>query len=371
MEVGGSFGQTPKGTRLSPLELQALLSDLVEAARHIETRSFEHSTNEVLGEDLFPEVEEILTLGLDTFGVIFEHYEGGGESAPAAPAPSGENFYRSIDRVLRTGHAAQRIADLCFMARLELRSKQEQLKAVDEKGSVWSNISACASVRRKVIKSASAIEKALCEHEGLLPSTQSAYETEVQRSLLVRRTYSQFRRAVTLTESPPPDAIQQKLRHAGIQIAKLVGRDIYEDMRIDDRIQLRALQDAMVAWMRGGDSFTPRSGLRLLQDLSAFAGMLVLINNRAVLREHDAVLVNEVLEALQACAADEPLPEELLARLRTIQGRDDELDRFIDSNPSPSVGECRELLRRLQTILKPPTGTEAFAPDASESEGSL
>lgn len=342
---------------------QAPLCALIERAMAVQFRAFETQPVDAFAPGLVARMGALLTDALSLFGAVFDEHQDE-ELLPQAAA--GAPFLQEIDRLMEASSSRQRIADLCFVARMELRAKQQPLTALAGASDPWLVLSGCASARRKLIKSACAVEQALCELEGLKSQSASCYETELQTSLEVRRTYLQFR-AEVLREGPPePQVMVQRLRQAGVSIAKLVGRDVYENLRTDDRLQLRGFQSRLLAWLRAGDGAQTRTGLRIWQDLAAFAGMLVTVNNRAELRNHDRTVIAEVAQALTPLPDHAPLPDGLRRRLGAVQGRDDALDALLSSGAA-TVDECWALLEGVSEQLgAPPAVSSTFeTPEAN------
>lgn len=342
------------------VELQAALAAVVQRALAFDTRPHEDLSVEQMLDVPVRACVELLQAGIDVLSKTLERYEPS-EPAEAPVSVDGEkSFLHGVDTLMATSEGVSRIADLAFIGRLELSMRREQLQALTPEGDPWAVLSMCAGTRRKVIKSITAVESALCEHEELPARTVGVFATEVQHSLEVRRAYTVFRRAFASGPAAGED-IRPHLRRAAVAIAVLTGRDVYQDLRVDDRMQLRALQQRVIAWLRGAESSSARTGLRLWQDLAAFAGMLVLVNNRTELREHDRQLSLNVVRALEHRAADAPLEPEDLERLKPLHGRDDELDEWLASpDPRPS-GECRARLLQI-------AGTLSTTPPASSSD---
>lgn len=341
------------GIHRSIQPFQERLHRLIEQAQAIELRAFETQAAEAFAPALVDRLGKLLAAGLEVLADVFDEHQ---DATPLPQATVSDGFLYAIDRLMETANSRQRIADLCFVARLELRAKQQRMAALARSEDAWHVLSDCASARRKLIKSARAVEQALCELEGVRSESTSAHETELQISIEVRRAYMLFRAEILRDGPPEPCETVQRLRQAGVSIAKLVGRDVYENLRIDDRLQLRGLQTRLLAWLRAGHDGQPRTGLRLWQDLAAFAGMLVTVNNRAVLREHDQELASQVEREL--AASPDPharVPHDLLRRLEPMRGRDEALDLLLAQERAPDVEACRAVLRRVHQQLGAPS----------------
>ncbi len=295
---------------------------LTEHARALNPREFEEQDSASIFGGLVPAVAATAEEAAGVFNGLVASYD---QSPGEAPHQS-ETFYKEVDELMRGSASARRIADLASMARWELNRKRaalSQLKASDDR---WALLSEAGSARRRTLKSAIALETALCEHEGLQSRLHVLFASELDVSVEIRHVYGSFRRSLG-GEPPDEPSVQAKLRGAAVAIAKLIGRDVYDNLRLTDRAQLRGLQANILGWLREGPASSPRRGLRLWQDLSAFAGLLVQINNRTELREHDVAVAREAL--LQAKAPNALASDELFARLKQLSGISDEIDGLL------------------------------------------
>jgi len=334
---------------MSVTELQSSLRAIAERARAINTRDFEGRSRRDLERELLPVLATVLSDASDSLGSVLHYYEEVNERRAKELTPvETREFYRTIDGLMTEESGTQRIIDLAFMAQWELKRKAQQVQAPgNEEDDVWDLIARCGSARRRILKSAVAVETAICEHEAIASTLEHSYVTELKRSLETRRAYVVFRRELKAPHGNDVATIRRSLRTAGIGIARLIGRDIYEDLRVTDRTQIRELQARLLAWLRGDDDFDSDSGLKTWQDLSAFADLLLQVNHRAELVEHDRALLAEAHETL---ISSQSTPETLLASLRqqleSLIGRDGALDELIENSESP-IEEWRLTVRRL------------------------
>jgi hypothetical protein len=340
---------------IEPAELCARLSRVIERALEVNTRAFEESDDDVTRRDL---VDPLATLATEARAVLFsvlERYDGdGGQSdeSPDSRVPAPENtgdFDRLVDQVMRRPDGAQQICDLCVMARLELGAKTTSLLSLPAGRNRWSIVAASASIRRKLVKSAAAVETCIAAHEGLASLTRGAFATELQRSLEVRLAYARVRRHARTAPVADSASVRSAVRLAGVSIAQLIGLDVYEYMRVEDRILVRSIQNRLTAWLCD-QSPAPLAGQRLLQEFAAFAGLLQQVNNRAELRAHDLELASSMMDTL-ANNPDEPLDRAILVRLKLLTGRDDDLDALLTAANVPTRRECSALLDRLRKDL--------------------
>jgi hypothetical protein len=257
--------------------------------------------------------------------------------------------YESAEPVAAPGSREQ-LTDLCFMARMELRARAETLLRLGHAEDVLRVVDAAASVWRKVLATLVAAERALCSLAGLSSAMPHVHAQDVARSLAVRKAYASFRAAIHALPTPDPANLQGTLRRVGVCFAQLVGRDIYEHLRVHDRVHFTAQQTKVLQCLRGEHGENTQACFRLFQDVVAFAGMLVLVNNRTELREHDAALVDTWLPLL-ASAPERVVPAAALAALKPLHGRDDELDRLLRAGGAGTAGEFARVLERIRLEL--------------------
>jgi hypothetical protein len=371
--------ERPDTVRLPPAsglvsleEVHAGLRDCAVKARAIDTRRFEELEAPELLRDLVPGTLEAVDQALHLLSRIVDRYEN--EAPPGlvpehTPLPSADaDFYRDIDALVAEGGSAGGICDLCVLARMELRGKRHQLRGLAATESSWTIISTCASARRKIIKGAAAIDLAIGQHEGRTPVLTGLFETELERSLEVRRAYTRFRRAVAAHATPGPTTVVQAVRAGGVALAVLVGRDIYEDLRVDDRIQLRQLQRQLIGWLQLGPTAPPRAGLKMWHDLFGFSGVLVQINNRTSLREHDRELIASLLPSVRASPSD-LLDPTLAKKLRGLGGRDDALDDLLGQSDPRTADVARQLAAVAEALSVPFEGSPLPASNEPVTDG--
>lgn len=296
---------------------------LAQRARVVDLRSFEEGTAERLADQLTPEVESLLGDGISLLGELLDRYE-----TPSADldGSGSHEFYHQADRIMARPRS-ERLCDVAFLARNEMRIKLEQLRNGSHADFFTSLVTLCSSSLRRVSKTAAAVENALCECEGMTP--RLSFVTELLASLEVRRAYAKFRSAVLDPPTPTPQTLRACLQGAGAAIARLLGRDVYRDMRFADRAELRRLQERMLGWLNDPGA-GPAAGQRLWQDLAGFAELLNEINRRSELVEHDREVAERAFRLLfEADEAPAAVPKELRAPLTALFGRSGEIDQMI------------------------------------------
>ncbi len=334
---------------MTPGQLQTALTDAIHQARQVDLRRCEEQETPHLLQETVPSLRQALHAGAQALGAVCAHYEPEEDSDATA------------------GPARQRVADLAFVAKLDLGERLERLGAMTAAEAPWSVIATCGSARRRLFKCAAAVERALCELEGLAPRLEGLLTQELARSLKVRQAYLLFRRGLLTRTEPTAAWMAPVLRRAAMCFSELTGKDVYEDLRIEDRTELRRLQAAVLAWLRGQDGHAFESGRRLWQDIAVFAELLTQVNLRPELREHDGALMEALLRRMERDAA---LGSETLAELaRPLLGVDDVLDDCIENPTAVERTEWREALERLAPNLlggrasPPPPGTDALFAD--------
>ncbi|MBI5496362.1 MAG: hypothetical protein HY904_15170 [Deltaproteobacteria bacterium] len=311
---------------------------------------------------LVPRVAAAVEVATEIMGLVVNYYEAPGtHPAPCAEAKVG----LEMDRRVASIRSAQDVADLAFIGRLALRDRREALAASVASADKWEIISIAGSACREVRKSLGALELAVCGFEGL-PYTGSDYQSEVATSREVRRTYVTFCADILGSGEPGPDDVVKRVRVAATSIVKLTGRAIYPAMRVDDRILLRTLHARLMEWLRAaaqGAAGGAQAGQRLWRDIASAAEILLGVNNRAELREHDLAVVSDVITRLEAVGDPaQPLPPAELERLLPVSGRDRELDALRLRTGPVTVGELLAVLRDVrQRLAHAPTAAPAAA----------
>jgi hypothetical protein len=242
----------------------------------------------------------------------------------------------------------RRITDLAFMARWELYREREGLRKMSPSKEVRAIVSECSRACRQLIISAIAIEGAICAHEGLSTTLDALYRTELNRSLRVRQAYAAFRHTIAGSGHSTRENIRERLRAAAIGIAQLVASGIYGELRAADRMRIEALRSQLTERLGGSCEDDPLASLRLCQEIKNVAELLLEVNKRAELRKHDRAIAAEACVRLfHTESAPDRIPRDLQLRLRSLFGRDEELDRLIADPASHALPEWRGPLERI------------------------
>ncbi len=307
---------------------------LVERSRAFAIRDFENQDQQQLRQTLLPQTDELLhdaeALFVDVLDTYDDHPLAGSTLDP--DSKDAESFFVAVDSIV-SSNPASRIADLAFMARLEICSRRERLAHLGADCPAWGLVAACTSARRRVVKAASALVFALRELAGIPSNVDDGFVTELATSLSIRRAYTGFRRAVAEQDRQVGTTeVFRRLRLAGIQLAMLVSTPIYEELRVIDRREFRRLQAAILGWLRTPER-DARRGEHIWKDLATFSEMLVQVNRRGDLQQHDRAVAEELLPLLHDGS------ETAWARAKGLAGalfgRDDRLDELAErSDPN-------------------------------------
>lgn len=335
-----------------PADLQRGLLGLVGRSRTLALHELEtKDAAEVYDEAVAP-VCSLLEQAIELFTRTLSRYE---DPDPAASSSTKEadgeaSFFEKVDSMM-TQEPGARVADLAFMGRWELESRLGRVRRLRKDTPSWNILAVCSSALRRVVKAATALEGSLRDKEGLPGGVDQGFVTELMLSLKVRRAYASFWRAVVSEDPPSTDEVHRRLRLGAIQIAKLIGRSVYPDLRILDRMEIRKLQSNILDWLRSSER-DPRAGLRIWHDLNAFAGLLVLVNRRTELKEHDEVQLRELEAFLQRPRAE--VEDGWAVALETaawLRGRDAELDTIVEAADIGQLARLRDVVRKVLATL--------------------
>ncbi len=308
-----------------------------------------------IDDDTVSQVRELMARTIELMRELTDFYDA--ESAAhgeAGAAEEGDDFLKDIGALISSELAAREVSGLAFVARGQLMEMQEALAGALKNKQVWAVASHADSSLRHVGKALIAIESAVREYEGL--EARDRRWSDLQDSLDTRRLYGQFRRAILRGGDPQThEQLIASLKGAATRIAILRGLEIYPFLRIDDRLTIRRLQKRIAAWLDGDAESSDEAGRRLWQDLVSFARLLMKVNDREELREHDRQVVVSVHRLL--FGHQQPtsrLSAAQLKELERLEGRDDELDQLIRHASEHVIEDLRVPLERLRSQLQRP-----------------
>ena len=331
---------------------------LIDMAQHVDTGGYEDEKPDAIGRELLPRIYALLNEEKAALVVVFDLYETSSAEAPAGTLSKlkDSKFDVRVDRLLDAEQSPRRIADIALIARMESSRLRNRIEALSPDASSWEYVELCAKARRQVLKSATAIDRAICELEGL-PPRDTWYATELQISLKVRRVYTAFRHSLRRHAPKDDGDLTATLRLVGTSLAVIVGRPVYEVLRITDRMAIRTLQKRIIGWLRHKSRHPENPqrtrAARLWSDINSFADLLTQVNNRSELMEHDLTRLRLTLQAISV-AGDEGLSASTLRELiNPLFGLDDQLDAFIDSHLHLDEHEIGAIVQRLTLEVAP------------------
>lgn len=306
-------------------QTQLALLQCAAEANATNTRSFELQPESDIVKMLIPRLCSMADTAIDIFEQVLGQYDCPGQGTTAANSGVFNAVFEDmVEDPVSDQH--QRVADVAFMARWELERKRGLLTAAATRKHGWALLSECCSTRRRVLKATSGVERVLSDVEGQASVFDDLYRTERQIAVETRAAYYVFVSDLAKAERDAGDRdVARVIRLAGTGIARIIGRDIYDDLRIEDRMEIRSLQDRLFAWLREGTD--DRGAQRLMGDIRAFASLIMQVNRRPALIEHDRHVLNKLAAALRMPGTDKCA---FYPVLKTLRGRDEQIDRLID-----------------------------------------
>ena len=337
------------------VHFQSSMLDLSARAVAIDTRSYEIATAETIAAELVPRVLELVGAALELSGSILVSNE------PAHPTAGDVElevnvfrrtelpFEHAIDARVAGGKASRReLEEIVFMAHLEIRESEARLKRAFANPNAGMLLAEADASLRRILKGLSAIDATLASVAGV--SRALEFTSELDSSLAVRRAYAKFFARIVAQGRPTARNLRARLRAIGTEIAIIVGSDVYRDLRIQDRLLLRELQQHLLAWLRSREEATTPSGVQLWHDLLGCVEMFLLVNRRQELVEHDRAVVRKVSAALRDLD-DALIPEPVLEECRRLQGLDREIDALLAETERGSSARWRAALSRLSGLI--------------------
>lgn len=344
--------------RLTPsmlkLDLTRFHDQLISLARRVDSidvRQFESHTPDVLASELAPPVLALLRDARLLFVALVAECDRLSANADelankAGPPLPYVPFEQALDEVVerRMSSLVDVVADVAFLANLEVRQRLERLERLVDSDRQWSIIGECDGSLRRLRKAVLTLDRAF-SRAGFGPARLD-YASELEISLEVRRAYAKLRARVRALGEPSTEELYVQLRAIGTALAILVGWKGYPNLRIRDRMQLRDLQRRLLAWFKSDRP--PAEGLHLWRDLEAFVQILAAVNRRQELQEHDARVVQAALSSISDTSKQ--LPFSTRESLERLAGLDDEVDALLDRT-ADDVADWRVPLARLAREL--------------------
>jgi hypothetical protein len=164
---------------------------------------------------------------------------------------------------------------------------------------------------------------------------------ETRRALAMRQVFVTFRSEVRALGHPSTDGLREALGRIADRLEAMRDARGLRRLRVGDRQQVESLLERIAAVIAKPGA---AEGGSVWRDIEAYAEVLLEVNRRAELRAHDGALAERLAREL---AARPGVLDQIAFRrhLDALRGRDDELDRLLDSG-----GEGARVLRCLQAI---------------------
>ncbi|MBZ0114764.1 MAG: hypothetical protein K8J08_20040 [Thermoanaerobaculia bacterium] len=244
------------------------------------------------------------------------------------------------------------VADLAYMSRSELLAIRDALLGSLAANMVWKVLSYADAGLGRSERALIAVNACIREVEGL-PADQQI-RLNLEDSLVIRRQYALFRRAMERAGSPSGAKLVRSLNGIATHIAALRNLRVYSLLRIDDRRRIRELQKRILAALESQASGAEEDRRVLWKDLQTTADLFMEVNKREELVEHDR---RRVLEAYRELFQREPppsfLPAAIRGQLEALLGRDPELDAILLDGKRCEAASSRGPLARLRAQLAP------------------
>ena len=249
--------------------------------------------------------------------------------------------------------AARGLADLAFVARGDLLQCREELGRAKEKRDFLQMASRSDTSFRHLRRGLISLESAIYEFLGK-PSPIRHF-SDLSISLEIRRLYGRLRNEIAELDGDSRRLPAERLKITVQRFTELRALAVYPLLRIDDRVAVRQLMKRIFDWQEDG-GVDALAAARLWQDIVAFTELLVQVNHRQELREHDLRTVMSALRRLGAVAGRPgPLPTLVRQELAVLEGLDAELDELLAVEPGAEAPQeqWQAVLGRLQWSLSP------------------
>lgn len=329
-----------EGTRDSSAALataQQRLADLSHVVARFDTRSLELSRTQSAA------LEECVAFAHEAVRALDDVLAATGgnvapESRPDLPASVRG---RDAQTVEGSSQALVALVQVSCVARMEITRVLERLSPPPV--SADHVVHQGASLYRKVWRGVGVVEEAIARVRQT--ESQAAAVSSLTTSLRTRKVYAWFRRSLDVDAQPSKDSIQKAIRKIGTRIAALIGKDEYRELRPDDRILFSRLQARILQWLAQPQA-SFEEGRRLWEDCRAMGDILRQVNLRADLIEHDARLARTLLVGPRGVGETSHVSEDVLARLASLEGLDDELDVCFARREVPTRATVERVLTR-------------------------
>ncbi|MCG8462922.1 MAG: hypothetical protein MI919_42095 [Holophagales bacterium] len=246
----------------------------------------------------------------------------------------------------------QEVADLAFVCRAELLELEKSVGSAVGSGNMWKIAAEGDRAVGRCVRGLIPMEASLRQYSGLEPVARTWFDLD--DALEIRRHFVEIWLLVQRTGGQAVRDPTTAMRNLAESIDRLRGAEIYPYLRIDDRLQLRALQKRMLAFLDGisAEAVDDLDGTRLWQDAVAFFDLLMHINRREELRDHDRQLVGRTLRQLYDSARmPKKMPPELHDELLTLASQEPALDALLGRAKPSRSAEYMQPLEALRQRL--------------------
>lgn len=227
------------------------------------------------------------------------------------------------------------IADLSFLGRLELEGLATRFADARGKKRVWDVLRYADMAGARAEQALIAIETSIREAENLVARDHG--ELDLGPALEVRRQYSILRYEMVRSGELGGEDLRGALERQLARITAFREHATYAQVRVDDRLQIRSLQKRIRTALADSEGEDLE---RLWEDLEAATSLLLQINRRSVLENHD----RRILSALG--------PKSVSTRfLTSLLGRSAALDAILLGDEEAKLSQLESLLDELRIHL--------------------
>ena len=243
--------------------------------------------------------------------------------------------------------SGDRLTDLAFVARIELGAAREDLQDVAGRKKTWQALGQAASSMSKAERALAALEREIYAATDKEPPQRPGVLAE---SLEIRSHYARLRGCLLQHDQDSAPSLVARLAEAANQLRRLQKLDVYPLMRIQDRKQVRSLLDRIEAVTDRGE--VDDDARALWQDLGAAAQLLLQINHRHDLVDHDLDhLGSEIPVSIGERAGDGDAVAFADHHSRLL-GRDRALDEVLICPWHFTLAQAEERLKALKVRLR-------------------
>ncbi len=240
-----------------------------------------------------------------------------------------------------------RFTDLAFLARIELDAAREDLRDVAGRKKTWQALGQAASSMSKAERALAALE---WEIYSVMGKEAPHRPGVLAQSIEIRSHYARFRDWLLQHDQDSAASLVARLSGAGDQLRRLQKLDVYPLMRIQDRKEARSLLDRIeAATDRGQDDDAARA---LWQDLGAAAELLLQINHRHELVEHDFDHIGSEVTVSNGEGPGDGDAAAFAEHHRGLLGRDRALDEVLIRPWHFTLAQAEERLNALKMRLR-------------------